>query len=239
MMEPQQLVSALLTSLAVVTTLAGLVVRGRVRQCWSFVAYLCALLTGESLAALDQSRFYTPDFYMAKQAVYDILRTAVALEMAWQVVRAFPGALRTARWSALALLAGGMAVLASGPQRAQYSVIFSWQPRVVACTALLFTLTALLVAWYHLPMRRLHRAIMAGFAIYSAFFATILSLLRRWGWEAREMTNALGTIVLVSVILWWARAAWAREEEVMPPVEPMSTSAASPPPQPSREEQAA
>jgi hypothetical protein len=220
-MELQQLVSALLTSLAVAATLAGLAVRGRGRQCWSFVAYLCALLAGESLSALNQARFYTPEFYMRKQAVYDILRTAVALEMAWRVVRAFPGALRTARWSALVLLGGSMAVLASGPHRAGYDVIFAWQPRVVACTALLFTLTALLVAWYHLPMRRLHRAIMAGFAIYSAFFATILALLRRWGWEARWLTNALGACVLVSVILWWARAAWAREEEAMPQIDPL------------------
>jgi hypothetical protein len=239
-MELQQLVSALLTSLAVATTLAGLVVRGRTRQCWSFVAYLCALLAGESLSALNQARFYTPAFYMAKQAVYDILRTAVALEMAWQVVRAFPGALRTARWSALVLLAGSMAVLASGSPRAGYHhVLFSWQPRVVACTALLFTLTALLVAWYHLPMRRLHRAIMAGFAIYSAFFATILALLRRWGWEARPLTNALGALVLVSVICWWARAAWAREEEVMPRIEPLPVPEGPAEAQPSRNEAAA
>jgi hypothetical protein len=233
-MDLQQAVTAILVSLAVAGTLAGLAVRGRAQQCWSFVVYLCALFTGEMLSTVDQARFYTPEFYMAKQAAYDILRTAVALEMAWRVVRAFPGALRTARWSALVLLTAAILVLASGPHRARYNVIFAWQPRVVACTALLFTLTALLVAWYHLPMRRLHRAIMAGFAIYSALFATTLGLLQRWGWEARRLTNALGGLVLLSVIVWWARAAWARDEEVMPTIEPPTVPATGPQPSDAR-----
>jgi hypothetical protein len=217
-MELQQAVFASLTCLAVAGTLAGLVKSGRARHCLSFVVYLTVLLTCETLTVVWPADFYVAEFWMRKQAVYDVLRTVVALEMAWRVVRSFPGALRTARWSALALLVGAIAVLATGPHKARYDVIFTWQPRVVACTALLFTLTALLVAWYHLPIRVIHRAVMGGFAIYSAFFATMFGLLKRWGWEMRLVTNAIDSLALLAVILWWMRTAWAREDEAMPEI---------------------
>lgn len=218
-MESHQAVIAVAVDLAMAGTLAGLVARGRARHCWSFVAYLCAVLTCDALILTQPRRFYTTEFYIVKQGLYDVLRTAVALEMAWRVVRSFPGALRTARWAALALLVGATAVLASGPHRAGYNVIFAWQPRVVACTAMLFALTALLVAWYHLPVRAFHRSIMGGFAIYSAFFATLLSLLQHWGWGFRVRSNAIQTLVFLAVTLWWLRTSWAREEEPMPVVD--------------------
>jgi len=218
-MQPHQVVIAVTVNLAVAGTLAGLVARGRARHCWSFVAYLCALLTCDTAILVAPERFYTIPFWIAKQALFDILRTAVALEMAWRVVRAFPGALRTARWAALTLLVGATTALAMGPHRAQYQIIFTWQPRVVACTALMFALTALLVAWYHLPMRALHRSIMGGFAIYSAFFATLLSLLQRWGWGFRVWLNAIDTLLFLAVTLWWLRTSWAAEEERMPEID--------------------
>lgn len=215
-MKPHQVVIGVVVMLAMAGTLAGLVTRGRARHCWSFVVYLCAVVTCDALVALRPDRFYTQEFYIAKQGMYDVLRTVVALEMAWRVVRSFPGALRTARWAALALLVGATAILATGPHRAGYEVIFAWQPRVVACTALMFALTALLVAWYHLPIRAIHRSIMGGFAIYSAFFATLLSLIEKWGWGYRVHIATAQPLVFLAVCLWWLRTAWAREEETMP-----------------------
>lgn len=217
-MELQSAAFAIVTCLVLAGTLVGLVASGRARHCLTFILYLTALVTCETLTIVRPADFFTAEFWMIKQALYDVLRTVVALEMAWRVVRAFPGALRMARWSALALLVGALAVLATGPHRARYEVLFTWQPRVVACTALLFTLTALLVAWYHLPIRAIHRAIMGGFAIYSAFFVTTLRLLQQWGWEIRSVMNAIEGTVLLGVTLWWLRASWAREE-AMPQVD--------------------
>jgi hypothetical protein len=218
-MPTQQAVLLVSVNVVVGAILVGLVVRGRARECWSFVAYLCGLLTCDTLFFALQDRFYNREFWMIKQALYDVLRTATALEMTWRVVRAFPGALRTAQRWAFLLLAGAATVLATGPHRARYGDIFLWQPRVVACTAALFALAALLVAWYHLPVRRLHRAIMGGFAIYSTFFATLLGLLGRWGWGSVALINVVDGLAYLGVTLWWLRAAWAREEEVMPEVE--------------------
>lgn len=236
-MDLQRVVFGSLTCLAVAATLAGLVKSGRARYCLSFVAYLTALLTCEALTVLWPADFFVAQFYLRKQTLYDVLRTVVALEMAWRVVRSFPGALRTARWSSLVLLVGAIAVIASGPHRSSYAAIFDWQPRVVASTALLFTLTALLVAWYHLPIRAIHRAIMGGFAIYAAFFTTVLSLLQRWGWEIRWLTNAIEGTVLLGVITWWMLTAWARKEEVMPAGDELRASVEKGMPQP--EERAA
>lgn len=215
-MPIRQVVLAVAINLVVAGTLAALVKRGRARHCWTFLAYLCAFVGCETLVVLFQDTFYTQEFWMRKQALYDVLKTLIALEMTWHVVRSFPGALRTARWMALTVLIGATAVLATGPHKASYKDIFDWQPRVVACTALVFTLSALLVAWYHLPMRAYHRAIMGGFAIYSAFFATLLRLLERWGWGSLSLLNTMNSLVFLGVTLWWMKTAWPAEEEPMP-----------------------
>lgn len=207
-----------ITILVASGTLAGLLVRGRVRQSWSFAAYLCSVVTCG--AFFIQDRYFTTSFYMSRQVIFDVLKTAVALEMAWRVVRAFPGALRTARVFALILLASSTLLLWSvRSQAVTYAgMLFSWQPRVVACTALLFTLTALLVAWYHLPMRRLHRAIMGGFTVYLAFFATVLQILEKvFHDDTRSFwVGRIDSIAYLALLVYWARAAWARGEETMP-----------------------
>lgn len=218
-METQQAVLLVTINLVIAATLTGLLARGRASQCWSFVAYLCGILTCDTLVWVAPERYYTVAFWGAKQALFDVLRTAVALEMTWRVVRAFPGALQVARRSALVLLVGGSLALAGAPRQARLHDLVGWQPRVVACTALLFTLTALLVAWYHLPIRRLHRVIMGGFAIYSVFFATALSLMTRSGFDHRVWLNLIDALAYLGVCIAWLRAAWARAEEVMPEVE--------------------
>ena len=97
--------------LALVAVLAGLFLRDRARLCWSFVAYAAAILLGNTLASFWPARFYNPSFWVLKQGVYDALKMAVALELAWRAFEAFPGAMRTARRAVLALLAVSTLVL--------------------------------------------------------------------------------------------------------------------------------
>ena len=210
--------------LAASTTLAGLFVRDRAHQCWSFVAYLISVIIGGVF--FIQESFFRQEVFMARQVVFDVLKTAVALEMAWRVVRSFPGALRTARVFALLLLVGSTGLLATvRSHSASYEgMLFAWQPRVVACTAMLFTLTALLVAWYHLPMRRLHRQIMGGFTVYLAFFATLLGIVRK-NWHSADAvfwSGRVDTILYLVLVAYWSRAAWVRGEEAMPVLDPQA-----------------
>ncbi len=212
-----EVIVGLVVDAVVAASLVGLVARGRARHCWSFVAYLCGILTCDLLATIWPARYYTREFWAAKLALYAVLRTAVALEMTWRIVRAFPGAMRTARVWALLLLVGGIVMLTGEHRRASEMDLVAWQPGLVAFTALLFTLTALLVAWYHLPARRIHRSILGGFAVYSAFATTGLSLLARY--DLRVSLNLVDAAAYLGVCIWWARAAWAPEDEVMPHVE--------------------
>jgi hypothetical protein len=218
-MLTRELILAVAVSVVIASTLIALVVRGRARHCMSFVAYLCGILICDLLCILWPARYLTEDFWAVRQALHAVLRMAVALEITWRVVRSFPGALRVARVSALLLLTGSTILIAAAPQKRSNLDLVAWQPRVVACTALLFTLGALLVAWYHLPVRRLHRAIMGGFAVYSVFFATVLSILGRYGYGYREILSFVDVAAYLGVCTWWLVAAWASEEEAMPAVE--------------------
>ena len=163
-MSDLQLVLSHAVKLALVAVLAGLVVRGRARLCWSFAAYLVAILAGNSLASLWPSRFYTPQFWVLKQAVYDALKMAVALELAWRAFEAFPGALRTARRAILTLLVVSTVALAVLTPPSSYATVWEWQPGSATAALWLLTATALLVVWYQVPVHEWQRAILLGFA---------------------------------------------------------------------------
>jgi hypothetical protein len=198
--------------LAVVSVLAGLVARGRVRLCWSFAAYLVAILVGNSLASLWPSRFYTPGFWVLKQAVYDALKMAVALELAWRAFEAFPGALRTARRAILALLVASTLALALFTPPSSYATLWDFQPGIVTAALWLLTATALLVVWYQVPVHDWQRAIMLGLAPYLLVFVIVLDLLKRHGWMALHATaGVLDSAAYLALLVFWTWAAWRRD----------------------------
>jgi hypothetical protein len=198
--------------LAVVAVLAGLVARGRARLCWSFAAYLVAILVGNSLASLWPSRFYTPQFWVLKQAVYDALKMAVALELAWRAFEAFPGAMRTARRAILALLAVSTLVLAVLTPPSSYATLWVFQPGSVTAALWLLTATALLVVWYQVPVHDWQRAIMLGLAPYLLVFVVVLDLLKRHGWPALHATaGVVDSVAYLFLLVFWAWAAWRRD----------------------------
>jgi hypothetical protein len=213
-MTGMQLLLAWAVKAALVATLTGLVVRRRLQLCWAFVIYAAVVLGCETLIALWPERFYTSDFWMVKQALYDATKVAVALELAYRVVRAFPGAMRTARISALALLACSTTVIVGGPWAAGYRSMAEWQPRMVFGVVSLFTLTALVVLWYNLPVRSWHRALLMGFSAYLLVFTVVLNVLRTHGWKAVETLSLLDGVAYLGLTMWWAFFAWA--PDVMP-----------------------
>jgi hypothetical protein len=165
----------------------------------------------ETAIAVWPARFYTHNFWMVKQALYDAAKVAVALELAYRVVRAFPGAMRTARASALALLACSTVVIVGGPWAAGYRAMAEWQPRMVLGVVSLFTLTALVVLWYNLPVQGWHRALLMGFSGYLLVFTVLLNLLRTLGWQKREWLALADGAAYLGLTLWWAAVAWAPE----------------------------
>jgi hypothetical protein len=211
-MSEAQLAVAHVVRLALVVLLAGMLWRGRARQCWSFAAYVLAVVLGNTLVSLWPSRFYTPEFWVVKQGAYDVLKAAIALELAWRAFRAFPGALRTARLVLLALLAASTLSLALLNPRSSYATVWEWQPGVATAAIWLLATTALMVVWYQVPVSGWQRAIMLGLALYLLVFVTLLGLLERWGWDLGPVVATVETLAYLATVTFWAWAAWRREE---------------------------
>ena len=210
-MSDLQLVVAHLVKLGLVALLAGMILRGRLGLCWAFTLYVAAVLVGNSLATLAPQRFFTHSFWMLKQGVYDVLKVAIAIELAWRAFAAFPGAWRRARVVLLGLLALSTLCLAGLTPRS-YSSLWQWQPGAVTASIWLLTATALLVVFYQVPIGEWQRAILLGLAPYLLVFVTLLSVLRRQGWAALEHVSIVDQLAYLGLVLFWALAAWHRDE---------------------------
>jgi hypothetical protein len=206
-MDAHELAILWTTRAALVVTLVGLIVRDRVRQCYSFVAYAVTVLVCGLLIALWPDQFWTPEFWMFRQALYDAGKMLIAVELAWRVLRAFPGATRTAQLWAVILLPLSV-VLVVGVPSIGYSTFGEWQPRMMTGCVALFGLTAILTLWYRLPVRPWHRALLLGFASYLLVFTTLLEVQRIEGWAIRPWYNLADGLSYLALIAWWAAEAW-------------------------------
>ena len=209
-MSDLQLLLAHAVKLGLVALLGGMLVRGRVGLCWAFFCYVLAILVGNSLVTLAPQRFFNHSFWVLKQGVYDLLKMAVAIELAWRAFAVFPGAWRTARVVLLGVAGVGALSLAWLTPRS-YETLWEWQPGAVTATVWLLTATALLVVFYQVPIGNWQRAIMLGLAPYLLVFVTAMSLLRRHGWAARDGASLLDALGYLGVVLFWTWAAWRKD----------------------------
>jgi hypothetical protein len=209
-MSELQLLLAHLAKLGLLALLAGMALRGRLGLCWAFALYVLAVLVGNTLVTLYPDRFFTHSFWMLKQGIYDLLKMAIAIELAWRAFAAFPGAWRTARVVLLVIVAASSLWLAWLTPR-QYGTLWEWQSGVVTASVWLLTATALLVVFYQVPIDEWQRAIMLGLAPYLLVFVFWLSVLRRHGWEVRNEVSLVDAIAYLGVILFWNWAAWRRD----------------------------
>jgi hypothetical protein len=210
-MSGLQLAFAHATKIALLALLAGILVRGRARLCWSFAVYVFAVLLGNTLVTVWPGRFYTEEFWVVKQGVYDVLKVAIALELAHRAFGAFPGALRTARRVLLAVLVLSTVLLAMLTPRSSYETLWEWQPSVATSAVWLLTATALLVVWYQIPIHDWPRAIMLGLAPYLLVVVTLMGLLKRHGWEFRSELGILDSLAYAALLVFWTWAAWRPE----------------------------
>jgi hypothetical protein len=215
-MSEAQWVVAQLVKVALLALLVAMAMRGRFGVCWSFTLYVAAILVGNSLATLWPHRFYTPAFWVLKQGVYDLLKIAVGIELAWRAFSAFPGAWRVARVVILLLLTSSTVALAWLTPRSMYRNLWDWQPGVVTAAVWLLTGVALLVVLYQIPIGDWQRAIVLGLAPYLLVSVTLMNIWQRRGWQAREGIGLLDSFAYLALVLFWVHAAWRQEE---PPVE--------------------
>ena len=196
-------------------TIVGILVQRRQHLCWSFLAYLMAILTGNCLVTFWPDLFYAKWFWMLKQAVYDLAKLAVALDLAHSAFRAFPGARATARFFLLCILSVTALAVIGISASAPYSVaVTEWHPRILSGTIWLMTATAVLVVWYRLPVHAFQRAILLGFTSYLLVFTTALNVLRGQGWELRPWVNTIDSLAYAAVMGWWAYATWRADEKL-------------------------
>ena len=197
--------------LALLVAFAGVLARGRVRQCWAFPAYLATVLVANSLGSFWPERFHTPGAWVVVQGAFDLLKMAIVLELAWRAFAVFPGAMRSARVVLLALLVASTVSIAFLTPPSSYATVWDFQPSIVAGTLWLLTATALLVVWYQIPVHDWQRAIMLGFAPYLLVFVVTLDMLRRRGWSSVATAGLLDQLAYLALIAFWAWAAWRRD----------------------------
>lgn len=216
-----QLVLAHANKILMLALLAGMVWRGRLGQCWAFSAYVGAALVGNALSSFWPDRFYIPSFWMFKQAIYDVLKMAIGLELAYRAFAAFPGAWRTARLVLLAVLVASTFSLAFLTPRTSFETIWDWQPSILTAAVWLLTATALIVTWYRLPIGAWPRVIMLGLAPYLLTFATVLRLIQRRGGSI-EWVGVLDSVAWLVLMAFWVYTAWGRDRGASGPTGPVT-----------------
>jgi hypothetical protein len=218
---------------ACLLVLAGLFVRRRHRVCYVFPVYLLVVVAADFLmllgprhlepphplyGILGQGGFYSRPFWLMKEVLINLLRFALALELAYRTFRAFPGARSTARGVVLVLttvtlvsllaITPEVSTLDRGDQITQ--IIGRLQPRVLNGSVWLFTGMAAVIVWYRLPVDQFHKAILTGLVPYLLIFTIGLNLMDSYGWDrsVMELANYLSAFAYLALLTFWARAAW-------------------------------
>jgi len=222
-MTSWQVLVAHAVKVLVLLTLAGIVARHRARLSWSFVAYLSTIVVSNTLISVWPDTFFVPSFYLLKQALYDCLRLAIAIELAYRTFQAFPGAQSTARRVVFALLAvtslalmGVPSGLSGGSPGLYATALKEWEPRVMTGTIWLMNGVALLVIWYRVPIHAYHKAILLGFVAYLLTFTTLLRLLQIYDWDVLPIIQSAEPAAFLVLMGWWAWAAWQPAVEMSP-----------------------
>jgi len=203
--------------LGLAIVLAGVVVRGRYRT-WCFLAlFLAATLVSSVTMMAWPGRFYTKGFWQGKETALNFIRFAMALELAYRTFRAFPGALATARWALLFVLAVTFTVVVAWGGGADYrSFLGAVQPRVLNGSIWLFTPIAAIILWYRIPVDHFHKSVLLSYVPFLLIFTVCMNVLGSVGpagWDRAWSVRYLNQLAYVGLMIYWGRAAWRRVEE--------------------------
>lgn len=210
---------SVLGELILVVLLVGLVAKGGHRACYSFTLYLAAVLIPDVMVTAWPERFYIWEFWMLKEIVHNLLKFAIAIELAIRSFRAFPAARATARSAVfVVLLVCLAAVLAVPVERGELRDLASQlHPRILNGTIWLFTAIAAVILWYRLPVHALHKAILIGFVPYLLIFTVAMNALDAVGRHIHDLAAYAHTGAYLALLCYWTYAAWRPQEAVLRP----------------------
>lgn len=182
--------------------------------CVSFTGYVAALFGSNLLMSVLPDVFYTPDAWLLSEALHALLTFAVAVELGARVFRSFPGAHRTARWAALAVVGAGALITLGGMSVAPDFLATCERvlPRVAGANLWLFLALTALILWYRVPIRPFEKAIILGYVPFLLVFAASLS-----AWASTQGTLTALTlgyrVTFLLMAAYWSVAAWRSDEE--------------------------
>jgi hypothetical protein len=197
-------------------TVAGLLRRERAGICRAFTVYLSWMMVADLCVLVAPDRFWTWEFWLFKQTVFDLLELAIAVEVAYWIFLGFPGAARSARGIMFLFLAGTLVAVLMLPHetaaRDQSDLMLgSLRVRLEVGVAWMFAAIAALVRWYDIPLPSIHRSIIVGFVIHLFVFSTVLEAVAAHGYEWAAPLQSFGPAALAAICCWWAWTAWRPE----------------------------
>lgn len=225
-MTPLAKVIGLASTLLLLTTLAGLVVRGHWRAWYSYALYL-ALLPFFTLLYLLDERFYAKNVWMVQETLVNAVRFAMALELAGRTFRAFPGARSTLNMVVTVIVATtlGLALPSYDPEHDYVNFVVNLQPRLLSGSVWLFTAIAALILWYRLPVLPFRKAVLLSYLPYLIVCTAFLNLLREYGWDRSQILQYGNQVVYLALGAFWVRTAWT-----LPVTSDSTPSSPAPPP---------
>ena len=213
-MDPRLLIGHAV-KVVLVAALVGLYARGRSGRCHAMVAYLWAALLSNSLTTFWPDIFFNYGFWVRRQALFDVLKLLIGVEIALRAFRVFPGARAT--WERL-LAASVVVATTLGfwflPPDVPHGVLFAQQPQIIAATVWLFTVTSLVIVHYRIPVDPWHRAILLAFVPYLLVFTTAITVMKNLGASIHPAMGFLDSAAYLVLIAYWAQTAWRREERL-------------------------
>jgi len=198
------------------TTLVGLVVRGRWRAWYAFTLYL-VVMAGFSLVFVAYPPAYTKAGYVSQVLALFPLRPAMAFELSGRTFRAFPGARSTLRSVLLCVMAVSLVVvIAATPSATDYKTfVEEVEPRVVNGTIWIFTAIAALILWYRLPVDPMYKSIVMAYVPYLLYNTVYARALLSKSWEQQAITYVDQSIYCL-LASYWAWVAWRAEVPARP-----------------------
>jgi hypothetical protein len=192
--------------------LAGLVIRRRLASCWSFGAYLLAILVSTLITTAWPERFYTYVFFSQRDTLLFVLKVGVALEIGGRAFSILPRArVRGALLFTGVLLATAWAVWSVPYGESGYRTLAgSITPLQQAGCLWLFAILAAATSWYRVPLCPLHRSILVGFAFYLTAVTAIITLIS-WGdfdGPTLRLLGILDSAAYLAVEAFWTWGAW-------------------------------